>query len=114
MANIKETKELVSWVCGLGNALGTSLEDGKISLTDLFKFVAVLNSSSAAFQGIDAIPTELKDVDEAEKNELLALVKAEFDIPQDSVEKYAEAGLVAASKLYDVYLLFKQLQEVKP
>lgn len=112
MAGIKETKELVGWVCSLGNAIGSSLEDGKIGMSDLFKFIGVMNSSNSAFAGVDRVPAELTDLDEVEKAELIDFINKEFNIPQDQVEAYAKAGLVAASKLFDVYLLFKNLPKV--
>lgn len=114
MANIQETKELVKWVCTLANAIGVSMKDGKISIGDLYNFMGVLSGASTAFAGADKIPEELLDLTDAEKAEVLALVEKEFQIPNDQVEAYVKAGLQAASKLHDVYLLFKKLREGAP
>lgn len=112
MADIKETKELVSWTCQLVNVLGVSLADGKLDLTDLWRLGSVLANSSRALEGADKVAVEFLDLSDAEKAELLALVKTEFDIPQESVEAYVKAAIVAAAKLHDIYLLFKQLRGV--
>lgn len=93
MAGIKETKELLYFVIEFGNALGKSLEDGKISVLELGNFIGSLGAVAPAFEGIGNLPTELADLDEAEKQELVEMVEARFDIPQDGVEAVIEKGL---------------------
>jgi hypothetical protein len=110
MADVKQLKEAVLWGCQLGNALGTSLVDGRIGVSDLLGFIGVLNGAQRAFDGIDQVAIELADLDAAEKQEVLDLVGKEFNIPQEKVELYVKTGLLAAAKLHDVYLLFKALQ----
>jgi hypothetical protein len=93
MAGIKETRELLYFVTEFGNAVGHSLADGKISVVELGNFIGALASIAPAFEGIGELKTELKDLDEAEKQELLDLVNDRFDIPQDGVEALIEKGL---------------------
>jgi hypothetical protein len=93
MSGIKETRELLLFVIEFGNALGKSLEDGKISVLELGNFIGSLGAVAPAFEGIADLPTEIKDLDEAEKAELVKLVEDRFDIPQDGVEALIEKGL---------------------
>jgi hypothetical protein len=112
MTDIKQTKELVVWSCTLASALGTSLQDGRIGIGDLYNFMSVLSGSAAAFAGADLIPTELVDLDDAEKADLLVTVNKELRMPQENVETYVLAALQAASKLHDVYKILRDLKGV--
>ncbi len=93
MAGIKESKELLYFVVEFGNALGRSLEDGKISVLELGNFIGSLGAVAPAFEGTADLPTEIADLSEAEKQELIELVEDRFDIPQDGVEALIEKGL---------------------
>lgn len=104
MAGIKETKELVKFGLVLGKALAEALADGKVDLTDALKFLPVLRELKDAVEGIDQVPTELKDLDDAEKKELLEYIKGEFDLENDEVEAKCEEALTAATSL--VYLAY--------
>lgn len=101
MPGIQESKELIAFTLKLGNGLGASLEDGKLSFTDAPKFMDAMMAAPAAFQGISEVPAEMKDLDEAEKAELIAYAKTEFDIPQDKVEELVEEGLSLAIAIYN-------------
>ena len=101
MPDIKETKEAVSFALQLGNALGSALDDGKLSWSDTPKFMGSIMAAPAAFSGIGSVPTELKDLDAAEKKELMDYVKSEFDIPDDKIEGLVEEGLALAVQTYN-------------
>jgi hypothetical protein len=100
MPDIKETKEALAFVLSLGNALGTTLADGKITLSEAPQFMGALMAAPAAFQGLTEVPAELKDLDDAEKAELMAFVQSEFDIPNDQIEGVIEEGLALALAIY--------------
>lgn len=90
---IKETKDVVRFGLSLGDALKRALEDGSINILDALKFLPVLKHLQEAIQGASKIPAELKDLDEAEKAELLAFFREEFDLSNDDLEAKIEAGL---------------------
>ena len=96
MAGIKESKEFVLFGVALGDALYKSFEDGSIGLSDIFKLVPVFKSAKAALEGLAGVPEELKDLDDAEKEELVAAVKAQFDIADDKMELAIESAFEMA------------------
>ena len=102
MEGIKETKEMLGLVIAVGNGVGASLNDNKISIFDLRHFVNALNVSKAAVDNAKNIPKELKDLDEKEKQELVEYVKTTFDIPQDNVEIVVEKALAVAIQFGDL------------
>ena len=101
MTGIKETKELMSFFTKLCNAIGHSLVDGKIDFTDVSQFMAPLMTSGEAFKDAGLIKTELKDLDEVEKAELIQHLKDELKLPQASVEKLLESGFAAMGHIYN-------------
>jgi hypothetical protein len=103
---VKETKELVGFGLGLGNAVGTALADGKLELSEASLLLPVLLKTPEAFGGIAQIGQELGELDEQEKAELKSFVESEFNIPQDNIEAAIETALKLALDLYGVVKLF--------
>lgn len=86
MAGLKETKEVIIFTAKLGNAIGKSLADGKITFTDAANFIDPLMKLPAAFAGIENVPAELSDMNEADRQELIQVAKDEFDLDNDKAE----------------------------
>ncbi len=77
MADIKETLELLDGVKKLGVGIKKVLADGKLNLADLPVLIGLIQdfpTLTAAAQGADQIPTEIKDLTMAEANQLVAKV----------------------------------------
>ena len=110
MLGIEQTKEMLSFMFGLANVLGKTAEDGKISFMDLPEFIAPLTKAGPAFVGANVIITELADLDDTERKELLAYAKAELEIPQKKVEAFVENALEALSKIHEIIVLFRKAQ----
>lgn len=104
---VKETKEMLTFVLKLGNALGNALEDDKVGITDISDFVSPLMSAGDAFANAIEIPKELADLDEQEKTELLDYVKTTFDIPEKNIELVVESAFDLLAKLYDLVKVIK-------
>ena len=74
---IKESKELLE---GLGEIIASGkkvYEDKKVSIGDLPVFIELLSKYdkiSEGFKGLDEIDEEIKDLDEEEAKELVALI----------------------------------------
>ena len=102
MASIKETKEMVKFAMSIANAVGSALEDGEASVSDLFEFTSALMAAKPALDGASDIPAELADMDDAEKTELKNYIATEFDIPQEGIERVAEICLRASVDLIDM------------
>jgi hypothetical protein len=95
MAGIKESKEAVVCIVTLLSGVADAAKDGKIGIGDLISLVGAFQSVPAALDGLAAVPAELKDLDEAEKQVLFAEI-AKLHLPSEAVEMYAERILKAA------------------
>jgi len=88
---VKETKEVLNFGFDLLEAIIKSLEDKRFSIiTDAPRFVPVIFSAAKAFSGIELVKEELKDLTEDEEGELIAELKARFDLQNDAVETLIE------------------------
>ena len=97
---IDELKDVVAFGAELGNAIGKSLEDGKITLTDAVNFVPALTSMPAALSGFGDVKKELDDLDAQEKEQLISYFQSKFDIPQEKTEAFIEDALKIAITVY--------------
>lgn len=95
-AEVKEFKELLKFIAQLGSGVASALEDGKLSLTDVFKILPALKLSKAAIEGIELIPAELWEADEVDVAALREYFASEFDIPNDQLEATVERAWSAA------------------
>ena len=107
MAGIVELKEVVTTIVGLGNATGKALEDGNITVADIPLFITPLLSIPEALENIESVPGELKDLEAAEKAELMAYVQTELDIPQEKVELVCEAAFGVVLELATLVALLQ-------
>ena len=105
---MKETKELLKFVIGLGMAIDKSLADKKFSFDDVTYFMVPLMQAGPAFANIKMLPAELKDMDAAEAAELKQFIEDEFDIENDKIEKIIEAAIGVGLKVYEIMLSFKK------
>lgn len=90
MQNINELKDLASFVCAVGDAVGKSMADGKVDASDLANLVPAILAAPKAFMGLGMVADEYFNLDEAAKAELFTLVQTQLDIPQKSVESIVE------------------------
>ena len=109
---IKETKEMLGFILSLGNALGSSLEDGDVTLGDVTNFIGPMMEISDAFSGASEIKSELRELDESERAELLAYAKEKFSIPEKSVEEFVESAFDTIAQLHILVQKFKSLSTV--
>lgn len=95
--DIKEVKEVASFICEAVNGVDKSMADGKVSLGDAMNVVPAMLALPAAIGGIKSIPAELKDFDPAEAEEFKAHVAAKLDLSNDAAEAVAEEvmGVIA-------------------
>ena len=98
---IEELKDIISFGAELGNGLGKSLEDDKITLGDAVNFIPALTAIPSAISGFSDVKKELDDLDEAEKEELLSYFRNKFDIPQEQTEAFVEDALKIAVTIYE-------------
>jgi hypothetical protein len=97
---IKELKEALALAFGLGNVIKNATADGKVDFSDAVYLMELIPLLAPAVEGADQIPGELKDLDEAERVELMSFVKEKFDLEDDALEGKIEAGLELVSKIF--------------
>lgn len=95
--NIDDVKDVVKTFLSFTKATAMSvLDDGVITVMDLPKFMSALSTIPAAVSGAVNIPAQLSDMDAKERDELIAFVRSEFDIPNDLLESIIERVLIMA------------------
>jgi len=96
----KETKEMLGFILKLANAFGESLVDGQVTIGDVSNFVSPIMAIGDAFAGASEIPTELSDLDDNERTELLAYAKETLSIPETCVEEILESAFDTMAQLH--------------
>lgn len=108
--NINETKDVVVFLTKVANASVEALQDdGKITISDVFKFGGAATALFPALSGISQVPKELADLDPIEKDELILLVKEELELEAD-VEAVVEKALQIAGQIKELIDLIGQLK----
>lgn len=108
----QDLEEAIDFAFNLADAVESSLEDGKISLTDAPKFLKTFMSSAKAIEGINNIPAEIGDLDEEELERIVAKVKERFDIDDDTLEVYIEDAFEHAVGLAVAIAQIRKLRKV--
>ena len=98
----KETKEVLDAMIALGKAIEASMEDGKISLTDIPNFILFLTKIMPAIEGVEEVPFEFQVAKPEEIAELKAYLKEELDLEDDKIEQFIEDCFKVA---LDIYML---------
>ena len=97
MAGINETKQVVAFGIEFGADIKDSLADGKFTFADAARFLDCFDDLFRAIAGIDQVPSELKDLDEAEAQELATMVKTalkdRFDVSDEQALRTVEWAL---------------------
>jgi hypothetical protein len=89
--NVDNVKKVIKAVAEVGNMIGGVLEDGKFTAADtkevehLWPIITELSTTNYSL-----ILPEIKDVDAAEGQEIIACFTEDFDIPQDNIENPLE------------------------
>ena len=96
---IQETIDVVDFVTSLGNAVDSSLSDGKINLMDITKFWDTFGVASDAFKGLKEIPKELGDLDEQEAQAVKDRFQEGLKIDNPAIENVAVKGFVVSVAL---------------
>lgn len=104
---MKNLEELVRLSLSLSSAIQKSLADDSFDVKDFLFFIPVITKIKPALEDLAAIPEEIKNMSEAEHAALVALVKAEFSLPDEKIESAIEIGIEVGLKLLQLALLYK-------
>lgn len=111
---LKETKEILKFILGLGVGVDNSLGDGKIDVDDFGFLLPALLSAGEAFKDISKVPQELKDLSASELEELSDFIKQEFSLKNKNIERLVEAGLGISIQIYQLILEIQALKKSPP
>lgn len=109
MSSIKETKEVMVFGISMAMAVDNITQDG-FQWTDILSMVPPLTKLPAAISGIDQVPAEIDDLDEAERAELVQIIN-ELDFDSDKSEAIAEQALRAGIELANLILIIRKSKE---
>ena len=108
---IQETKELLSFVFSLAEAIKKSNADGDFNWRDGLNFIEPLKRLGPAIDNIEDIIPEIGDLDANEWNELITYVSEQWDLDNsdsdDDLSERIEDGLNAGIELVRMTQLFK-------
>ena len=90
---MKEIKELVKFSVSLANAIDKSLEDKKLSVSDLPYFIKAFMLAPEAFTGVDKVKSEWAALSFESKQSLVKEIEQELDIKNDKTEKIIEGSI---------------------
>lgn len=89
---ITESSELLRF---LGSFVGTTdrvLADGKVSIPELIQYYETITNIRPAVEGIKAVPSELADLDDEEREYLTTVLAESLDLRNDQAEDLVEDG----------------------
>ena len=102
MTDIKETDELVKAVVAIAKAAKQAKEsNGGYDTSDFTLLLGVLPALKDGVLGLDKIPGELKELDQAEIAKLAGEAMGGFDV-EGKTKLYVEKALVIISAIYDI------------
>ena len=108
---IQETKELLSFVFSLAEAIKKSNADGDFNWRDGLNFIEPLKKLGPAIDNIEDIIPEVADLDADEWNELITYVSEQWDLDNsdsdNDLSERIEDGLNAGIELIRMTQLFK-------
>ena len=107
---IQETKELLSILFSLAEAIKKSNADGDFNWRDGLNFIEPLKRLGPAIDNIEDIIPEIGDLDANEWNELITYVSEQWDLDNsdsdDELSERIEEGLNAGIELIRMTQLF--------
>lgn len=89
---VDQTAEMLDFAAILGNAVDSSLLDGKIGIADIGNFFSLIPAFKPAFEGVKQIPAEIADLTDAERAYLSDRLAAKLRLSNPAPEKLVEKG----------------------
>lgn len=100
--DVQNIKEVVLFLCRLTDGIVKSAPDGFSVWKDWGNFIDAGKALIPAIKDFRQIPKEYADMDEAERAEIVQMVKDEFDIPNDKIEVFVEKAFKVGLELADL------------
>ena len=102
LVGFKETKEVLDLVITVGKGVEASLEDDKLTLSDLPNFFNVIFQVLPAIEGIGKVAMEFKLASDAESEELKQYLRDELDLADDEMEAFIEEAFETVLTIWQI------------
>lgn len=102
MYGTEKTKKAIGTVTGILEYVEKVTEDGKVSVTEIIGFIPKSIGLLKSIKDGKEIYNEYKDLDEAERQEVIAHFSSELDLANDKVEYIIEESFSVIVKLSEL------------
>ena len=97
---IENIKEVITFVVALVKAIKRVLEDGKINGADVIRLFGAFLKAPKAIIGFKLVFEEIKDISEAERQELIIFITSDLGLTVESADKWLSHLLTTGLKLH--------------
>lgn len=111
--DIKNTLEVVDLVIAVVDVGIEAEKDGKIDVKDLPLLMTLIPKLGPAFDDVDQIPKEFKDLDAGEADALVERIAVKLLVGKPEALEAAHAAMKAGVALFDLYKAVKALKDAK-
>ena len=94
---MQELKDLVALLAQMVKSGVLVAKDGKVDLTDLPAFFAIVQKVPAAFEGLSKVPVELSHLTEEQAAEVVAFAMTELALEEGKAKAVVEHSLKVAA-----------------
>ena len=108
---VKETSEMLAFLCRLTSAADAALADGEVTFMDSLLILTPLKSAGNAIKDAKLIPAEAGDLSETELLELELVIENELNVRSEFAKEVSGDFLEVAGKLAIIFRKFKALKE---
>lgn len=108
MYGIEKIRILLVFVITLGESFAEKMADKKIKLSEAFGLMLNLRPLPGIIRDRAQLVLEFKDLDTAEKKQLVDLVAVELDLPNDEIEAKIEQGFEFGMSMLDWFDVFNK------
>lgn len=107
MSDVKNTKEVLKLIISGYKVYKGASADGKIDFSDLAQLMLLVPNLQPAFDDIDEVPKEVKDLDAAEAQELATYIVTELGVVEGKTAEIINASLGLLVSGYKLYAAIK-------
>lgn len=112
--NIKESTELVRALGAIARRLIEDLADGKISYWEIAGFMSDFGIIKDGASGITEVPAELADLDDVERDALLAIIREQLAVMPGISARLEDASVRVLKWAFDTARMILDVRGLPP
>lgn len=113
LLGIEKTKSFVKWACDLAKEVEDTTSNGWQWMEDAPQFIDDALKVPTLFKSFNEMVKEVKELSDADNQELIAYIAQEFDIKNDEAETLIEDSLALALSLISLVRKWRAIKEAK-